>query len=229
MSKLVTNSLLFIFLLMATSTPVILQSSRPFHPGNGGGFTWSQIDLMEESPSSNYSPNRRMLARFDGADLAITLDGNDPIRMSGVAPASLLWNPRGTSVAVNHGDGSGQISSLSLISQVGGRGLRVIDVESEMKSYFVRASRCSISPASVSVEAQGWSGDGRRIWVNFESWDRHEFCDNERLFFALYDVASRRIVATMSLEQTLARFCGTPGFRRRFEPNCDRRQNRAAS
>jgi len=190
-------------------------------------ISWTSHHLRDEVAETLTGPGGTMRIDFRGENLRITNASGDTLNLNVVPPASIRWNPRGSSVAINNGNGSGQISHIMIVSNDNGRLSILEGVEEQLKAYFAEQTRCRIRPIDISVGPYGWAIDGATIWVYFESWDRRNFCDSGPARFAQYDPAQRAVVAHLSEAEAVARFCPDPNFR--WLP-CQRyRQRRDAS
>lgn len=179
---------------------------------------WETQNLREGVAATLTGPHARLRMDFRGENLRIW-NASEAVNLNVLPPASVIWSPDGRSVAINNGNGSGQISHITIVSDQGG--LSIIDgVEDRLKAYFIEQTRCSIDPIDVSVAPEGWDDGGSTIWVSFESGSRKRFCDSEPVHFAQYDVARHVIVGHLSFTETMHSFCSQRAFRRRFESEC---------
>lgn len=192
----------------------------------GGRFShlnWASHDLLEGEQTSSVAPRGEMRAEFSGENFVIYGTGGSSRSLAVLPPASFLWHPDGSGIAINNGNGSGQLSRLMVLMD--GQPPRSIEeIERDLTSYYSRMTSCAIDPEDISVQAQGWAPQGLQLWVSFENWSREVFCDSGEVYFARYDVLHRRVVEHLAESEAMAKFCQQPSFRQRFAPNCLRWQ-----
>lgn len=189
---------------------------------------WARSDLYEGKPISLVLPNRIMKLDYGGRGKVVINGRGQTVRLEVVPPASVLWRPDGNAVAINNGNGSGQISDLII---VGNHSSVFAGVSDQLKSYFFRQTGCRPDPEAVSVSAEGWSTDSSTLWVRFESWDRQALCNSDQVTFGQYDFTRRSVISHLSLVEAMAVFCRDKEFRELYSPNCKQqeRESRANS
>lgn len=185
-------------------------------------LSWARSHLREGEAATLISPDRRLRLDYQGSRIKITKTRNDALTLIVIPPASVLWHPRGDGVAINNGNGSGQMSRLIVVMD--GRNLTKLDgIESQLKAYFFKHTGCRVDPSVVSVSAEAWSMDGSSMWVRFESWDRKTLCAGRAVSFARYDFSRRAVISHLSLSEAMRRFCKSSDFRQWYQPNCDQK------
>lgn len=206
-----------LFMLLGCGRPA--EHSKEQHETGAAEILWTRTDLYEGKFITLASTNQRLKLSYHSEGVTVKdLNGNIT-RLDLAPPASILWRSNGDGVAINNGNGSGQMSSLVI---VGDRASQIDGIEERLKSYFLEHTGCRHDPASVSVSAEGWSLDGTALWVRFESWDRKALCDGETVSFAQLDIGREEVTRHLSLAQAMDRFCPDPQFRDLYEPNCSR-------
>lgn len=185
-------------------------------------FNWSGTDLTDGIASTLTGPGGNMKLEYRG-DRVRLIGRRGATDLHVIPPASVHWSPNGRAVAVNNGEGSGQMSTPIIV--VNDRSPVVAaDIEAPIEAYFNRKTGCRIAPRNLSVAVQGWSMDGSRIWVSIENWERSpsKYCPDDGVYFALYDFSRRAVLKHLSFEQTMAAFCGDAVFRDRWETSCSK-------
>jgi len=184
-----------------------------------GQILWARADLYQGRPISLKSPSQLLKLDYDGNGVIVSDRSGRIIKLDVEPPASIIWRPDGNGVAINNGNGSGQMSDLILVRD----GPSITDgVQGQLVSYFFKHTGCRVDPAAVSVSAEGWSTDNSSLWVRFESWDRRTFCDDRPVSFAQYDLKRHAVVSHLSSSAALDKFCRDADFRQLFGPNCER-------
>ena len=180
---------------------------------------WKRSDLYEGQAIRVTSPNQLLELSYNSEKVSVSSLNRGTIDLDVTPPASVLWRPNGRGVAINNGNGSGQMSELIII----GDGPSMISgVETKLKSYFFAHTGCRQDPSAVSVSAEGWSADSSALWVRFESWDRRAVCHGESVSFAQFDIDRGQVMAHLSLPQAMDNFCEDSKFRELYRPNCIR-------
>lgn len=184
-------------------------------------IAWKRLDLYDGKQIKLISPNGILSLNYDSEGLAIHNSTRGSVDLDVTAPASVLWRPNGNGVAINNGNGSGQMSELII---VGGDAKVISGIESKLKAYFFNHTGCRPESKAVSVSAEGWSIDSSSVWVRFESWDREALCNGEPVSFGQFDVARGQVLSHLSSSQAMDSFCPDREFRGLFGPNCSRHE-----
>lgn len=184
--------------------------------------SWEAHHLDAGTPLRMRSPAGVATLSYDGEARLSLISANRRVIFARpiLPPVSALWSGDGRFIALNDGEGSGQTSRLVLLDLAQSRPSADRRPENDLRRAFLRRTQCRSRPASISVRAEGWSSSAPQIWVSFEAWDRERLCEHDDMFFARYDLGSRRIVEVLSRQAAYARFCRDPGFARRFASQC---------
>ena len=191
-------------------------SSEPLR----SGFAWSMSHLTDGVAETLTGPNGKLTLEYQG-DQVTVIGSRGAVELSVIPPASVLWSPTGNAVAINNGNGSGQMSKPIMVGDNLTPSL-ISDIERPLEVYFNRETGCEIEPLNLSVSVQGWSVDGSTVWAKIENWDRERFCRDESVYYIQYDLVNRTVLRHLSEKDALDTFCDDAGFKIENEPICSR-------
>jgi hypothetical protein len=181
-------------------------------------ISWASQDLTEGVDESLTGPGGKLRLAYAGDRARVTNSDGGSLIIGLLPPASIVWRPDGGAVAINNGNGSGQMSDLSVVLN-GHTPTLLKGVQEDITRYFIAETKCLTDYKNISVDAEGWSFDNSTLWVNVEYWNRENFCDPD-ISFVEYNLSARKVVSHLSRDEVLAKFCPDPGFRSPYDPNC---------
>lgn len=180
---------------------------------------WASNDLTDGVPEDLWGPGGKIRLTYRPDEVKVTAKGGKSVEVGVVPPASFLWRPNGDGVAINNGNGSGQMGHLIVvIDKNEPRSLEY--VENDLKRFFVTETGCHVDAEQISVHVAGWSADSRSVWVRFENWDRVRFCDSSKVYFAEFDLLARAVRRHLASDSAYREFCVDPRFRADYLRNC---------